>query len=264
MIAEVILNSTVKNLNKTFDYIVPTNLEKQIEVGARVFVPFGRSKKNEQGFVVALKQSSEFANKEIFAIDEIEGLTKENIELAILMARRYFCNISDCLKLMLPPGTSSKVLENRAKDKTGEFVYLKKEIDDVKSDIDEGIIKTPKQVRSLQFLIENEGIHILDLEALTDTTRAVTKALEKKEYIEIIEKRIERNPFEFKQVKSDKALPLTDEQQIAFEKVSKCIDDNIYKEYLLYGVTGSRKNRSIFAINSKSSTKGKTSIDACP
>ena len=40
MIAEVILNSTAKNLNKTFDYIVPTLLENKIEVGVRVFVPF--------------------------------------------------------------------------------------------------------------------------------------------------------------------------------------------------------------------------------
>lgn len=251
MIAEIILNSTVKNLNKTFDYIVPINLEKQIDVGTRVFVPFGRSKNLEQGFVVALKQESEFANKEIDSIDEIEGLSKENIELAVLMARRYFCNISDCLKLMLPPGTSSKVLENRAKDKTGDFVYLKKDIEEIQSDIDEGIIKTPKQVRSLEFLMENEGVHILDLEALTDTTRAVTKALEKKEYIEIVEKKIERNPFEYKEVERDKAWPLTEEQKQAYEKVSQSIDDNIHKEYLLYGVTGSRKNRGIFAINTK-------------
>ena len=46
------------------------------------------------------------------------------------MARRYFCNISDCIKLMLPPGTSTKVLENRIKDKTLNFVYLKKDIID--------------------------------------------------------------------------------------------------------------------------------------
>lgn len=246
MIAEIILNSTVKNLNKVFDYIVPTALENDIKVGTRVFVPFGNMKNLEQGFVVALKKSSLFANKEIAKIDEIDGLTRENISLAILMARRYFCNISDCLKLMLPPGTSGKALENRAKEKVGEFVYLQKELDDVLLDIQTGVVKTPKQVRSLQFLIENEGVHILDLESITDTTRAVTKALEKKGYIEIVEEKIERNPFEFKNVKRDKSLQLTEEQQIALKKVVQAIEEEKFQEYLLYGVTGSRKNGSVF------------------
>ena len=182
MVAEVIINRLAKDLNRIFDYIVPTEMEENIKVGARVFVPFGSKNSATEAFVIGLKESSEFANKEIVRIEDF-ALTKENVELAKLMSRRYFCNISDCLKLMLPPGTAGKVLENRAKDKTGEFVYLKKDVDDILSDIETGIIKTPKQVRSLQFLIENEGIHILDLEILTDTSRSIIKTLDKNGYI---------------------------------------------------------------------------------
>ena len=80
------------------------------------------------------------------------------------------------------------------------------------------------------------------MEQLTDTTRAVTKSLEKKDYLELVEQKIERNPFEFKQVKPDKALPLTDEQRNAFDKVAKTIENGEFGEFLLYGVTGSRKN----------------------
>ena len=42
MIAEVIINSNVKSLNKTFDYAVPARLETVVKVGS---VPFGNSKK---------------------------------------------------------------------------------------------------------------------------------------------------------------------------------------------------------------------------
>ena len=42
MIAEVIINSSVKTLNKVFDYEIPTNLD--VNVGTRVFVPFARKK----------------------------------------------------------------------------------------------------------------------------------------------------------------------------------------------------------------------------
>ncbi len=40
------------------------------------------------------------------------------------MANRYFCNISDCIKLMLTPGTRGK--EKKAQEKIIRVVYLKK------------------------------------------------------------------------------------------------------------------------------------------
>ena len=123
MVAEVIINSIAKELNKTFDYIVPNSLDEKAKIGSRVFVPFG-NKKVEEAYIIGFKENSEYANKEIIKIED-NILTEKNIELAKLMARRYFCNISDCIKLMLPPGDSNKKIENRTKEKKGNFVYLK-------------------------------------------------------------------------------------------------------------------------------------------
>lgn len=236
MVAEVIINSIAKELNKNFDYIIPKRLETEIKVGARVFVPFGRQKK-EEGFVINIKETSEFANKEILKIED-NLLNEENINLAKLMARRYFCNISDCIKLMLPPGAGSKDFEGRVKDKTANFVYLKKDTDEIELLIETERIKSEKQIRILRFLSENEGIHIADLETITDTSRAIIKTLEKNGYIEIIEQKVERNPFANREIKRDKKLELTDEQQHAFDKIK----DSKFNEFLIYGVTGSRKN----------------------
>ena len=72
MIAEIIINSNAKALNKTFDYIVPKDIENIIKLGNRVFVPFGRGNKEEEGYVIGFKDESEFANKEIAKI-EIEN-----------------------------------------------------------------------------------------------------------------------------------------------------------------------------------------------
>ena len=60
MFAEVIINSNVRSLNKIFDYIVPKKYENTIKVGARVSVPFGKGTKCEDGFVINLKENSEF------------------------------------------------------------------------------------------------------------------------------------------------------------------------------------------------------------
>lgn len=234
MIAEVIINTIAKELNKTYDYIIPDSILKDIKIGSRVFVPFGKTKQ-EEGFVIGIKENSEFANKEIIKLED-NILTKENIELAKIMSTRYFCNISDCIKLMLPPGNTTKNIKNRIKDKTANFVYLKKEIEEIEFDIEEGIIKSEKQKRLLTFLFENEGIHISDLEVLTDTSRSIIKTLEKNGYIEIAEEKVNRNPFAHKEINRDNPLKLTDEQQMAYDKISK---EN-YKEFLIYGVTGSR------------------------
>ena len=264
MIAQVIINSNVKNLNRIFDYNVPSKMQGTICVGDRVLVPFGNKKTYEEGFIVGLKENTQYKVKDIAKIQEGIKLTEENIDLAKLMARRYFCNISDCIKLMLPPGTLNKNIDSRVKDKTLNFVYLKKDIEEIEEDIENKIIKSEKQKRVLNFLIQNEGIQTTELEIITDTTNAVLKALEKKEYIEIIEEKIERNPFLNKDIKPTKKLKLTEEQQNAFNKIDETINNNENKEFLLYGVTGSGKTEIYLQLIEKIIQKNKTAIVLVP
>lgn len=264
MIAQVIINSNVKNLNRIFDYNVPSEMQGTICVGDRVLVPFGNKKTYEEGFIVGLKENTQYKVKDIAKIQEGIKLTEENIDLAKLMARRYFCNISDCIKLMLPPGTLNKNIDSRVKDKTLNFVYLKKDIEEIEEDIENKVIKSEKQKRVLNFLIQNEGIQTTELEIITDTTNAVLKALEKKEYIEIIEEKVERNPFLNKDINPTKKLKLTEEQQNAFNKIDETINNNENKEFLLYGVTGSGKTEIYLQLIEKIIQKNKTAIVLVP
>lgn len=249
MIAEIIINSNVKNLNKTFDYNIPYELQDKVKIGARVFVKFGNIKKLEEGFVVGIKENSEYKVKDIEKVEENDYIGKEEVKLAKWMANRYFCNISDCIKLMLPPGTTTKIITNRIKEKTSNYVSLIKEDYEIEEDINSKKIKSDKQIRILKFLIDNGETSVAELELFTDTTRSIIKTLEKNGYIEIFEKQVERNPFIHKVVETTHDLRLTDEQKKAYEEVSESIDMFVHTEFLLFGVTGSRKNRSILAIN---------------
>lgn len=249
MIAEIIINSNVKNLNKTFDYNIPYELQNKVKIGSIVFVKFGNIKKLEEGFVIGIKDSSEFKVKDIEKVESNEYIGEEEIKLAKWMAKRYFCNISDCIKLMLPPGTTTKIITNRVKEKTANYANLKVEDIEIEEAIEFKKIKSEKQIRILKFLINNGETLVQDLELFTDTTRSIIKTLEKNGYIEIIEKQVERNPFIHKVVNASKDLNLTDEQSKAYEEISECIDMGIYSSFLLFGVTGSRKNRSVFTIN---------------
>ena len=259
MVAEIIINRLAKDLDKTFDYLIPKHMEEYIKIGARVFVPFGPKNSATEGFIIATKEISEFANKEIIKIEDFP-LTVDNIELAKLMAKRYFCNISECIKLMLPPGEKTTNLENRIKDKTANFVYLKKSEDETELDIEIGKIKNVKHIKVLRFLEENDGIYIQDLEILLEVSRATLKTLEKNGYIEVIEQKIERNPFKGRKISRDKPLNLTEEQQQAFNK----IDNSGFNEFLLYGVTGSGKTEVYLQLIQSTLDRGKKAIVLVP
>ena len=268
MVAEIIINSNVKNLNKVFDYIIPAEYQEKAAIGSRVLVPFGNKKELEEGFIVAIKETSEYINKlkEIAKVEDKLYLSEEKITLAKWMAKRYFCNISDCIKLMLPPGTTTKIMSNRVNDKMQNFVYLAKDAEEVEEDIEAKKIKSDKQIRALKFLIDNanNGISSVDLQMFADVTLSVLKTLEKNGYIEIIEKEVERNPFIHKVVEKSQNLVLTEEQQEAFEKVNACIQFNEYDEFLLFGVTGSGKTEIYIRLIEEALKLGKSSIMLVP
>ena len=212
MIAQVIINTTAKKLNTIFDYNIPENLQEYISIGTKVMVPFGRKKDLEEGFVVGIKETSEYEVKDISKLEE--SLTQKQIELAKWMAKRYFCNVSDCIKLMQTPGTRSKQV--KVQDKKINTIYLKKDIEEIEYDIETKKIKSEKQQKILQFVKENEGATIPEIEMFTDCSRATVNTLIKNGYLEIIETKVERNPLENKKIEKTEKYVLT-------RRTTKCI-----------------------------------------
>ena len=262
MVAEIIINTNAKELDRIFDYNIPKELESVAKIGKRVLIKFGNRKTLDEGFIIGIKENSSYKLKDIEKVQEGFCLSEENINLAKWISKECFANISDCIKLMLPPGTTTNILSNRIKEKTRNFVYLKKDFDEINFDIENKIIKSDKHIRVLNFLKENPEVEITELEMFTETSRAVLKTIEKNGYIEIIEKQVDRNPLKNKRIKRTEKLKLTDEQEKAYLEVLDKIENNQFKEFLLYGVTGSRKNRNIFTINRKSYFKRKESNNA--
>ena len=259
MIAEVIIDRAAKKLNRTFDYNIPKELEDIVIIGSTVLVPFGKAKELEEAYVIGIKEKTEYQVKDIAKVKH--NLTDKQIRLAKWMSKKYFCNVSECIKLMSQPGTKRK---NEVKDKKINTVYLKKEAEEIEIEIQSGKIKSEKQKRALEFIKENEGVTASEIEVFTDCSKAILKTLEKNGYIEFIEQKVERDPLENKNIERTSKLELTEEQQIAFDKINNAIQENRYEEFLLYGVTGSGKTEVYLQLIEKVLEKGKTSIMLVP
>ena len=255
MVAEIIINSSVKTLNRIFDYEIPDDMN--VDVGSRVFVPFGNKKTPNEGIVIGIKEKSEYKIKPILNIQK-ERIEKEKIELAKWMSKRYICNLSDCLKLMLAPGTTTKNIDTRVKEKTINLIMLAKDKDEIEEDIENRKIKSEKQKKVLEFLINNENATMQDIELFTDCSRSIVNTLIKNGYLEYKEQKVERNPFLHKVENRTNDLKLTDEQKQALDSIKE------NGEYLLYGVTGSGKTEIYMQIIERKLKENKSSIMLVP
>lgn len=264
MIAEIIMNSSVRNLDKTFDYSIPYDMEDMIHIGSRVLVKFGNIKELKEGFVVNIKEKSDFEVKDISKVEEKDFIDEAKVRLAQWMSKRYFCNVSECIKLMLPPGTGTNNLENRAKEKTARFIRLAKSIEEIEFDIESKKIKSEKHIRALRMLDKISDIPSKEFEELADVSSAILKTLEKNGYIEFYENAVERNPFLHKVIASTNNLKLNDEQQNAYTAVENALDDMMNSEFLLFGVTGSGKTEVYLQLIEKVLDMGKTSVMLVP
>ena len=103
MYASVIVDVTNKQINKAFEYKIPSHLEEIVEIGHRVLVPFGSRK--VLGFVIDIHDESEFSEKlkDIYDVLDIKPIiTKDFILLAKYMVDRYYSFYITCLKNMIP------------------------------------------------------------------------------------------------------------------------------------------------------------------
>ncbi|MDN6779066.1 MAG: primosomal protein N', partial [Lactobacillus sp.] len=103
MIAQVIVDVAAKQTDRIFEYHIPAELEKDVKIGSRIIVPFGRRK--VQGFVVGIEEKSQFKGKLkdlLVTVDEMPPLTPELIKLSENLAQNIFSYRITILQAMLP------------------------------------------------------------------------------------------------------------------------------------------------------------------
>ncbi len=121
--AEIIVDISSPNLDKTFTYEIPADLETEIVPGTPVMIPFGKSNKLKKGYVVGV---TDYCKATGFTIKEIDSVVKQGLAiedefmaLAYKMKSYYGGMLKDSLRTVIP--VKQSVNKNRAKTKKEAF-----------------------------------------------------------------------------------------------------------------------------------------------
>lgn len=109
-VISVVIGNALREFDKEYHYIIPDRIKESVEPGMRVMVPFGKTNRAREAYVLKFVYNVETSClKEIKkVIDDGPVLNKGMLELAVWMKDRYICTYSDAIKCMLPAGTGIK------------------------------------------------------------------------------------------------------------------------------------------------------------
>lgn len=244
MVVGVLVQLASQNVDKIFDYSVPKELENSMQVGIRVLVPFGRQ--TLEGFVLEIKDSSPLELKEVYSVVDYDiVLNDELLALGKEIQKDTLSTLISAYQVMLPKALKAKA-GTTIRKKFHTFYQLEQ------SNY-QGTSLSQKKILKLF-----QDRKMIPKEELTSISSSALSTLVEKKVLLPVSIEDYRLKYEVHQESKKVLTPL---QQ---EVVTKVIQGDYRKPFLLFGVTGSGKTEVYMNIIEHVLNQGKTAIILVP
>ena len=236
--ADIIVDISQEKLDKTFQYLVPEEMESQIEEGKKVRIPFGKGGREITGYVVGLSLEPKIEAdriKPILAVEE-QGMEIESrlIALAAWIARNYGSTMNQALKTVLPVKEKAAARERR-------YICLKADPRACDSLLNEYVRKHYRaKERLMRALLQKKILEYSSAIKEMKISPEVVKGFEKEGIVSVERERCYRTPLP-KTIPAEKKAVLNEEQQQAVREILEEWDSQVPRPCLIKGVTGSGK-----------------------
>ncbi|MDO4276154.1 MAG: primosomal protein N' [Eubacteriales bacterium] len=260
--ADIIIDISHEKVDRSFQYIVPRDLEEEIQVGMVASVPFGNGNHVRKGYVVGLSEEPRF---ETGKMKKIQGLISDEettesrlIALASWMRKNYGSTMIQALKTVLP-------IQEKIKAKEKRYICLnvpREEAEKLLARLQGGRCKA--RARLLEALLGSERIDYTQASRELGTTSTVIKKFADQGVIRLEYSEIYRMPVDGSAVPKDEDTVLNREQQEAVDGILKEWEKPSPRPMLISGVTGSGKTQVYMKLIEHVLSQGRQAIVLIP
>ena len=260
--ADVIIDISHEKVDRDFQYRIPPEMEREINPGVVVTVPFGKGNTLRKGYVIGVTGKAKY---DTARIKEIQGVSTDDettesrlIALAAWMKETYGSTMIQALKTVLP--VKDKV---RAKEKRLIFFQGDRNVaEELLAELSGSRFRARE--RFLRAILESGSLEYTYASKELGANASVLDFFEKKGMIRLESQEMYRIPDQADLVKEDRELCLNEEQQAAAEQIFQEWQKPEPRPTLLFGVTGSGKTQVYMRLIQQVIQEGKQAIVLIP
>lgn len=251
MIAKVIVDILNSEVDRVFDYIIPS--EMSVEIGDRVLLPFGNRK--IEGYVLKIAETSDFDENKLKPIikkmDEFPIIKTELIDLIFKLKERLHLRLVDGVRLCVP----SQIRSGKVNKIEIKIISLNPNEDVVDEYFASIRANAKNEIGAITYLMEFPEVDYTKLCKMFSNS-AVKKLIDR-EILVVNKVHVNRKAFDVST--EPNRVRLNEVQSEVVKKVSDSPDN-----YLLHGVTGSGKTEVYLNIIENMLKQNKTAIMLVP
>ncbi len=236
--ADIIIDISHENLDKTYQYGIPDEMLPQAVIGALAAVPFGKGNRRIQGYIVGLSSEPKLQAQLIKPIQQVitdaPMIESHLIYLAYWIRENFGGTMNEALKTVIPVRKAVKIKEQRSIELLVDpeqanrlyFEYQRK--------------NNTARLRLLEALLREK---VLDYDVALNKlniSRSTIQGMEKQGVTRTVSEQIYRNPVPVQEGEYQPVL-LNEEQSFIVNDFCRDYDGGLRGGCLLHGITGSGK-----------------------